>query len=546
MRIRVLGALPLVLLLGGCAGSSAGVPKASPGASNLALAGPFTCADLTGGLGGKGFASLPQVKSLTVDHQDGLDRLVFEFTAGSSGPDAVPLYSISQRFEPQFLRNDPQQTVTLRGSAGIDLDFGAVAATHGYWKFQAMPSRLLHTLGAVDYATDLSTVREVALLGYFDPSASSVTPGVSSPAHWGIGLASRACVRVTELRHPARLVIDIDTAHPAPTLGPFRLTQIQDATFVDASHGWVLGAGCTNGIQECRLMIEQTADGGQHWVASPAPDLPAYPVEGNGGWHLRFGTALDGWLYGPQLHATHDGGQTWTLARSSPVASIVSAGQSVWALEGSCPNGCSLSLLRSADAGRSSSPVYVPQLDHAGFAVPAAGVDGLHGWILAWGIETRTGATLVRTSDGGATWQVLPAPCTPSLGTSAVIGASSPSDLWVVCGGVPGAGQQLKQLGRSVDGGAHWTTSDLSSSGYVADLAVTSASHGWLAFGRGPLSVTVDGGRTWRTSIENNEAGLAFVRFVDPLHGWAATTQQLYRTSDGGMHWMSALTAVAG
>jgi photosystem II stability/assembly factor-like uncharacterized protein len=190
--------------------------------------------------------------------------------------------------------------------------------------------------------------------------------------------------------------------------------------------------------------------------------------------------------------------------------------------------------------------VNVPQLDHAGFAVPAAGVDGLHGWILAWGIETRTGATLVRTSDGGATWQVLPAPCTPSLGTSAVIGASSPSDLWVVCGGVPGAGQQLKQLGRSVDGGAHWTTSDLSSSGYVADLAVTSASHGWLAFGRGPLSVTVDGGRTWRTSIENNEAGIAFVRFVDPLHGWAATTQQLYRTSDGGMHWMSALTAVAG
>jgi photosystem II stability/assembly factor-like uncharacterized protein len=110
---------------------------------------------------------------------------------------------------------------------------------------------------------------------------------------------------------------------------------------------------------------------------------------------------------------------------------------------------------------------------------------------------------------------------------------------------MPGAGQQLKQLSRSVDGGAHWRTSDLSSSGYVADLAVTSASRAWLAFGRGPLSMTVDGGRTWRTSIENNEAGMAFVRFVDPLHGWAATAQQLYRTSDGGVHWLSALAAAA-
>ncbi|MDQ6714169.1 MAG: hypothetical protein M3Z28_13425 [Candidatus Dormibacteraeota bacterium] len=545
MPIRVLVALPLVLLLGGCAGLSAGVPKSTPVASNLALGGPFTCADRTGGLSGKGFASLPQVKSLRVDRQDGLDRLIFEFTAGPNGPDAVPFYSISQRLEPQFVKNDPQQTVTLRGSAGIDLDFGAVAATHGYWKFQAMPSRMLHTLGAVDYATDLSTVREVTLLGYFGPASSSVTPGVSSPAHWGIGLASGACFRVTELSHPARLVIDFDTAHPAPTPGPFRLTQIMDATFVDASHGWLLGAGCATGMQECRLTVQQTADGGQHWMASPAPDLPAYPVEGTSRWHLRFGTPQDGWIYGPQLYATHDGGKTWTLARASSVVSLVSVGQSVWALEGSCSNGCSLSLLRSADAGRSWSSVNVPQLDHAGFAVTAR-VDDNHGWILAWGIETQPAGTLLRTSDGGVSWQALRAPCTPSLGESGAMGAASASNVWVVCGGMPGAGQQLKQLGRSVDGGAEWTISDLSSSGYVADLAVTSASRAWLAFGRGPLSITVDGGHTWRTSIENNDAGIAFVRFVDPLHGWAATAQQLYRTTDGGVHWPSALAAVAG
>src|SRR5438874_12640643 len=98
MRIRAVVVVPLALLLSTCAGRSANVPKPTPVASNLALGGPFTCADRTGGLGGKGFASLPQVKSLTVDHQAGLDRLIFEFTAGASGPDAVPFYSISQRF----------------------------------------------------------------------------------------------------------------------------------------------------------------------------------------------------------------------------------------------------------------------------------------------------------------------------------------------------------------------------------------------------------------------------------------------------------------
>ena len=90
MRIRVLVGLPLVLLLSSCAGGSASVPKAAPAASNLAVGGPFTCTDRTGGLGGKGFASLPQVKSLTVDHQDGLDRLIFEFTAGPTGPAISP------------------------------------------------------------------------------------------------------------------------------------------------------------------------------------------------------------------------------------------------------------------------------------------------------------------------------------------------------------------------------------------------------------------------------------------------------------------------
>src|SRR2546426_6260241 len=146
----------------------------------------------------------------------------------------------------------------------------------------------------------------------------------------------------------------------------------------------------------------------------------------------------------------------------------------VWALEGGCPNGCGVSLLRSDDAGRSWSRASAPQVDLAGFAVPVR-VDDLHGWILAWGIETQAAPALLRTSDGGASWQVLGAPCTPSLGPSAVIGASSPSDVWIVCGGVPGAGQQLKQLGPAVDGGAHWVIPALSAGGHVAVLSVSSA-----------------------------------------------------------------------
>src|SRR5258708_31755216 len=117
MRSRVLVAVPLVLVLSGCAGLPGAGTKAVQSSTPMPLAftRSFSCTDRTGGHGGKEFASPPQVKSLTADRRDGVDRLVFDFPPGPNGPDLVPTYSISQRFEPQFVRTNPQETVTLLG-----------------------------------------------------------------------------------------------------------------------------------------------------------------------------------------------------------------------------------------------------------------------------------------------------------------------------------------------------------------------------------------------------------------------------------------------
>lgn len=119
--------------------------------------------------------------------------------------------------------------------------------------------------------------------------------------------------------------------------------------------------------------------------------------------------------------------------------------------------------------------------------------------------------------------------------------------IWIVCGSQPGAGSQQKQLITSSDGGLQWSyPPNPPSSGYVQSLAMsgpTSGLTGWLASARGPLYVTPDGGRTWSladgrgVSVDLAGSGAVDVAFTDPLHGWAATSDEIFRTTDGGLHW---------
>jgi photosystem II stability/assembly factor-like uncharacterized protein len=114
-----------------------------------------------------------------------------------------------------------------------------------------------------------------------------------------------------------------------------------------------------------------------------------------------------------------------------------------------------------------------------------------------------------------------------------------------------------KGLFRTVDGWKHWLTANPAGvalgGGDNADFL--SESTAWVASIKAddPHHITVlrtvDAGRTWQqTSITDlNSAGPAQLDFVDAVHGWllvgygsAASNEgvALYRTSDGGQHWV--------
>ena len=106
---------------------------------------------------------------------------------------------------------------------------------------------------------------------------------------------------------------------------------------------------------------------------------------------------------------------------------------------------------------------------------------------------------------------------------------------------------------RTTDGGATWQTVSLGSrydQFTVNDLFFVSAEEGWatgmrVAFDLYPtifIAHTGDGGQTWQ--IQLFPYGPARVRsgerlwFVDAQHGWAEEGSSLWRTTDGGEHWI--------
>jgi hypothetical protein len=319
----------------------------------------------------------------------------------------------------------------------------------------------------------------------------------------------------------------------------------------------------------CTSLVASTTDAGSTF--SPPVVAAAWPcTNGYQETSLTFDGAGDGFVYGPGLFESHDGGKSWVDENpSETVLDVVPLGRSIWMLQMPCSASaaipCALSLDQSNDGGRTwEASATFPHLAAIGNESPS--------WLnISWLLRTSTSTALVvvpttgtavtqlSTSDGGETWRHLLVPCLG--GWVEDLSQAIDQTLWLACAGQPSAGSQLKSVMRSLDGGRTWVegsacpplvtsttyppcaeANDLAN-GYLSDIAPLSATTALIAGGRNVIQITRDGGKTWEPTNppfggDDGSGGLFFVNSQD---GWVLVNPLgagvLWRTTDGGEQW---------
>jgi hypothetical protein len=343
----------------------------------------------------------------------------------------------------------------------------------------------------------------------------------------------------------------VASASPAPSASagaPTSLLGLSPAsvTFVSVDEGWVLGTGtCPSG--PCAA-VARTIDGGNTWAAVPAPAASMVPGPGQGASGisgLRFADARNGWAFGPDLWATHDGGTTWArltipgLATDAAVAALETAGGTVHAV-----------VFDGGGYRVASSPVGTDHWSLSAVRVPVGAgpvpsvqlvLSGASGWLLE--NDRTAGARLV--NGAWVTWQP---PCADVVGP-AFLAASSPTELAAACDvglwGAP-AGDHLY---LSHDGGSTFAASGTAAPVQMAAQVAASSPSMFVVAGSDStgarLVATFDGGRTWTVVASLGAVTIRDLGFTSALQGVVITTSadapaSLLMTRDGGHTWRAA------
>jgi photosystem II stability/assembly factor-like uncharacterized protein len=351
------------------------------------------------------------------------------------------------------------------------------------------------------------------------------------------------------------------TASPATDLA---YSSLQDTSWVSAAEGWALAAQpCATGT--CTRMA-RTADAGRHWQQLPGP--PATIQDGGADCaaqacvtHVSFAGPAIGYLYGPGLLMTTDGGLTWHAPPGPQTEALTIAGGQVYRVtytHGGCPGPCQPALQEAA-AGSASWRTLTGALAEPGRSGSAQIIaSGPHVLVAMYGSlagPVPAQAVVYRSPDGG-TWRQAADPC-GGLGRG---GPDKEEDL-VGLAAAPGgffaglcAPHDMTStfVITSADAGASWRSAaapppgqwpGLVAAASPATIAVASGATG----GGGPytarLLVTTDGGRHWvtaATDTQNLGAGSApaWLGFETPLAGqWLGDPHGVWTTTDGGLHW---------
>ena len=339
-------------------------------------------------------------------------------------------------------------------------------------------------------------------------------------------------------RAPGVALGSATTAGCAP-IGPL------SATFASASIGWVLGIASPGCSGAARIVLRKTVDGGRNWFGVPAPPAPwmyqhpaARPDSVS---EVLFADPRDGWVFGPGLWATHDGGASWRLVptHGASVYSLHAAGGYVIAAFARCGGPCDAArfAVYTSPAGADR---WRPAPGATGTGDAQVAVAGGRGYLVSSTPFTSSVTLLTGPADGSARWQRRATPCPAGWLAAAAAGPG----LVVACAPI-GYHPTPTQVYRSTDAGAHWRRlAGLSLEDSVS--AVSVAPDGTLLVSGAYTGVMIsrDGGRSWHRvpAVDDTDAvqggGSFEAAMTGTRQGFAIVTQQrLWLTHDTGRSW---------
>lgn len=340
------------------------------------------------------------------------------------------------------------------------------------------------------------------------------------------------------------------TSTPTPPGASYTGLTPLSFTAVSLDHWWVLGRGNCQGDTGICWPVLETTNGGRSFSESPGP---AEPFSSSMTPAIRFANSSDGYVFGPALYATTNGGSSW-VAQSVPGKVVALEAVSGKAFALSCaPSSCSLysELVGTGNWGPVSLPAQLTGYSHL-----AAG-DGSIVVTDGVGVGAQPVSYFLSTN-GGASFTRHLSPCFPGLAGRVFPAINATGVLWAAC-----PTGMLATAFISSNDGASWTRAGAKSTSITPTCEETSSgstcfggfSNGltvapvdaktalaWPAGTGAGLVLTTDGGNSYQRVYRGPPTmTLWWAGFSDPSRAYGIVHGQyggqLIESTDGGTSW---------
>ncbi len=265
----------------------------------------------------------------------------------------------------------------------------------------------------------------------------------------------------------------VGTAAASPSSGP----QPQPAgansiTWVSPTQGWVLGQwACAKGSSKVCTQVLGTVNDGKTWkllstlpvtIAAARPGGVSIP----GISEITFANAKDGWVYGPPMYRTVNGGKTWTAMRlpggAKQMYQIVPTPAGFYGMTSACQGGANpqceakgLSLWKIGLTGSTWTKLYhtLPFNVTLGTYLTALGKTV---YVVDGDMKTLGKGTFLVSTDSGARFAARTSPCSTAPPQDSEMKMAVPQNattVFMLCVGNPGMSMAMMSVYKSSNNG---------------------------------------------------------------------------------------------